>query len=70
MPRLRPRRENYSVPNKPTEAICIESFRPAPISAYIERGQRLPLDHHAVIAHPRFFMGVVPLEEVTNHDAA
>jgi hypothetical protein len=60
MPRLR-RREKPVEPMLPTEAICVEAFRPWPISAYIERGTRMELTHPAVKAHPEYFMGLVAL---------
>ena len=64
MPRLRPRREPPAVPVPPTEAICIETHRPWPISDYIERGTRMAVDAPAVRANPQFFRGLVRLEEV------
>ena len=67
MPRLRPHRETPAVPVPPTEAICMEAHRPWPISDYIEKGTRLAVDHPAVRANPRYFMGLVRLEEVTTN---
>lgn len=40
----------------------MESHRPWPISDYIEKGTRLAVEHPAVQANPRFFMGLVRLE--------
>jgi hypothetical protein len=42
-------------------ALCVNTFRPAPVAAMIQRGDRLPVDHWAVVAHPDFFVGIVLL---------
>jgi hypothetical protein len=67
MPRLRPsrsKRAELKPLGEPEMAICMEEFRPAPVAALIARGQQLPLNHPIVRAHPSYFRGLIPLEEV------
>jgi hypothetical protein len=46
------------------------TFRPGAVARLIERGERLPLDHHAVRSFPEYFRGLalLPLKEVTHND--
>lgn len=56
---------------EPEAAICIHAFRPGVVASMIERGDQLPLDHHAVMQYPDYFRGVVPLtREEVKHDAS
>jgi hypothetical protein len=45
------------------QAIALEEFRPALVAPLISRWQILPVDDPVVRAHPRFFRGLVKLEE-------
>jgi hypothetical protein len=65
MARLR-RKQKPPLP-APEAALCTHEFRPGAVAPVIRRGQQLPLNHHAVVAFPEYFVGVVPLKpnEVT-----
>jgi hypothetical protein len=43
--------------------LCVESFRPAPVSALIERGRYVRRDAPAVVRFPQFFRALVPVEK-------
>jgi hypothetical protein len=70
MPRLRLRRDSTArgraVEPVIEAAICMATFRPGAVARMIERGECQPLDHPAVRAHPSFFRGLIPLEEVND----
>jgi hypothetical protein len=62
------RKQPKTEPTPPEAALCMHTFRPSAVAAEIQRGERLPVDHWAVKAHPTYFVGIVPLvhEEVND----
>ena len=64
---LKRRQQPSPAPSVPTEAICVEGFRPGVVAPLIERYQRLPIEHELVQNYREFWRGLIPIpEEVTN----
>jgi hypothetical protein len=45
-------------------ALCVQSYRPRPVSYLIERGERLPLTDPRVREHPQFWAAAIPMTTV------
>ena len=63
---LRKEQREPAPPSEPTEAICVEGFRPDVIAPEVKRWSRLPIDHELVWAYPEFFRGLDSLNRGAN----
>jgi hypothetical protein len=63
---LKRKQQPSPAPSVPTEAICVEGFRPGVIAPLIERYQRLPIEHELVRNYPEFWRGLFSLSEEVN----